>query len=225
MSETFLSFERDFCHYLNAIRKKTASLDSQSQAAKERTIGETLQEIVDAEKCVSTRQLRQMEIETFMMHPNTRLQLSSQVRKYREDIDREKRLCKKEEREHIETKQKETLMGSRLYSQDAPNQGLMTAQLISSQNDRLEHGRQAAHEAEGIAIVSMHELARQRETVKHTTQSVLCRQAREIGADLAGSSKLLGEMESRSHHHKAILLGVLVMLLAGLVVVLYFKFS
>jgi FtsZ-binding cell division protein ZapB len=225
MSETFLSFERDFCHYLNAIRKKTASLASMSQAAKERSVGETLQEIVDAEKCVRTSQLRQMEIETFMMHPNTRLQLSSQVRKYREDIDREKRLCKKEEREHIEIKQKETLMGSRLYNQDIPNQGLMTAQLISSQNDRLEYGRQAAHEAEGIAIVSMHELTHQRETVKHATQSVLCRQARDVGADLAGSSKLLGQMESRSRLHKAILLGVLVMLLAGVVVVLYFKLS
>mmetsp|Transcript_6567 Transcript_6567/g.11527 ORF Transcript_6567/g.11527 Transcript_6567/m.11527 type:complete len:171 (-) Transcript_6567:54-566(-) len=168
MSETFLSFERDFCHYLNSVRKKTAGLSTQSQTAKERTIEEALQEITDAEKC-----LRQMEIETFMMHPNTRLQLSSQVRKYRDDIDREKRLCKKEERNHMEMKRQETLMGSRLYNQDTFSKGLMTDQLISNQNEKLVQGLQSGHEAEGLAIDTLQNLAQQRETIKHTSQSVL----------------------------------------------------
>lgn len=172
MSETFLSFERDFCHYLNSVRKKTSGLTTQSQAAKARSIEEALQEIIDAEKCVRARQLRQMEIETFMMHPNTRLQLSSQVRKYRDDIDREKRLCKQEERNQIEMKRQETLMGSRLYDNDTQHKGLMTAQLIASQNDKLVQGRQAGHEAEVMAIGSLQDLSRQREVLQHTSTNV-----------------------------------------------------
>lgn len=171
MSEIFLSFERDFVDHLSSIRKMTSDLGTLSQTDKARTIEEALKEINDAEKCVRTRQLRQMEIETFMMNPTTRIQLSAQVRDYRDDIDNEKRLCKKEERDQIEIRRQETLMGARLYGHDESG-GFITAQLIGEQNIRLSLGQQTGHEAEGDALDSLQSLAQQRDSIKAGSQSV-----------------------------------------------------
>jgi hypothetical protein len=117
MSEMYRSFEHDFIKFTTAVRGRTGLLSSLSQGQpytdqKELAVREGLVEASEADKCVRSMQLRQMEIETFMLPVDKRALMQGEVRKYRDEIDSLKRLLRKEEGVLSTIKNKETLMGS-----------------------------------------------------------------------------------------------------------------
>jgi vesicle transport through interaction with t-SNAREs 1 len=110
----FQSYEEDFGRILNSLQKKIAQAPSQGPEMRQTAIAEGGKDLLEAEKCVSPSQLRQMEIELSMMPPAARPALSSQVRHYREDFERTKQNFRKEESRFSDQKSRETLMGARL---------------------------------------------------------------------------------------------------------------
>lgn len=182
MSEMFRSFEHDFIKYVNSIHRKTALLSTLPQGQpysdqKELTVSEGLVEATEADKCVRATQLRQMEIETFMLSVDKRALMQAEVRKYREDLDSQRKLLKRESGLLSNLKTKETLMGSAgavfltQYGAGTTSHFRGT-ELLLDQNARLEEGRRSALEAEGLAIGSMQSLKGQRDQIHKMSQNV-----------------------------------------------------
>jgi hypothetical protein len=110
----FQSYEEDFGRLLNSLQKKIATAPSLGNEVWESAISEGSKELQEAEKCVIYNQLRQMEIEISMMPASSRVSISSQVRRYRDDFDEVRRNFRKEETKFTDQKSRETLMGARL---------------------------------------------------------------------------------------------------------------
>lgn len=181
MSEMYRSFEQDFIKYLNSVHRRTALINTLTAGhlhtdQKDLAISEGLVEVVEADKCVSATQLRQMEIETFMLPVEKRSLMQAEVRKYREDLDSQKKLLKREEGLINTLKTKETLMGSSSSVSSkqafASRSQLRGTEMLLDQNARLEEGRRSALEAEGLAIGSMHALKGQRDQIHKMTSNV-----------------------------------------------------
>mmetsp|Transcript_8663 Transcript_8663/g.16936 ORF Transcript_8663/g.16936 Transcript_8663/m.16936 type:complete len:216 (-) Transcript_8663:23-670(-) len=214
MSEMYRSFEQDFIRYLNSVHRKTALLNTQAIEQKQLAVSEGKLEASEADKC-----LRQMEIETFMLPVEKRSLMQAEVRKYREDLDSQKKLLKREEELISTIRTKDTLMGSSssTFSGGSRSQ-LRGTELLLDQNARLEEGRRAALEAEGLAIGSMHALKGQRDQIHKMTQN-----AHEINDNLGGSNKLLTTMQRRAITNKLTMVGIVAMLLLAIGLVIYFK--
>ena len=110
----FQSYEQDFGKILNSLQKKITLAPSQGNEVRESAISEGGKEVQEAEKCVISIQLRQMEIELSMMSIGSRGLYASQVRRYRDDFEEVKRNFKNEESRYSDQKSRETLMGARL---------------------------------------------------------------------------------------------------------------
>lgn len=128
MSGTFQSFEQNFSRCLNSLQRKIQSFPTQTKELKEFALNEGFKELSDAEKS-----LRQMEIELTMMKQSDRLHLQSQIRKYKDDLERVKREFRAEEAAYADSKAKETLMGARLeYGGSENRENLLRSNLLLS---------------------------------------------------------------------------------------------
>ena len=98
----------------NSLQKKITLAPGQTNEVRESAITEGSKEVQEAEKCVLSIKLRQMEIELSMMSIGSRGLYASQVRRYRDDFEEVKRNFKNEESRYSDQKSRETLMGARL---------------------------------------------------------------------------------------------------------------
>jgi len=227
MSQTFSTYEQDFCRCINSIRKNTAGFANLPRGRlhidiKEATIHQTWTDVTEAEKSVSPTQLKQMEIEATMMQGPNRTQVQVQVRKYRDDFDTAKRNFRREEQVYTDQKGKETLMGSRING-DAPAQDnrislLASQKLAADQGYKLHEGVRVALEVEGVAIDTMNQLKVQRDKINHAAGG-----AREVSDNLSQGNRLINTMTKRAFTNKLIMLGLVALLLLAIGLVLYFK--
>ena len=110
----FQNYEEEFCKILNSLQNKIALASSQTNEVRESAIIKGSKEVQEAEKCVFSIKLRQMEIELSMMSIESRGLYSSKVRSYRGDFEEAKRNFKNEESKESDQKNRKILMGARL---------------------------------------------------------------------------------------------------------------
>lgn len=227
MSQTFSTYEQDFCRYINSIRKNTAGFANLSRGEfhidlKEATIHQTWNDAQEAEKSVTSPQLKQMEIEATMMQGPNRTQVQLQVRKYRDDFDQAKRNFRREEQVYTDQKGKETLMGSRINGDGLPQDNrvslLSSQKLAAEQGYKLHEGVRVALEVEGVAIDTMNQLKVQRDKITHASAN-----AREVSDNLSQGNRLINTMTKRAFTNKLITLGLIGLLIGAIGLVLYFK--
>lgn len=224
----FQSYEEDFGRLLNSLQKKIALAPNLGKEVWESAISEGAKELQEAEKCVINIQLRQMEIEISMMPSSSRVSISSQVRRYREDFEEVRRNFRKEETKFSDQKSRETLMGARLdnviISKGFGNQRekliQREGQMMSQQIMRLEQGKKAALEAESAAIESMSQLKGQRDVLERAIVN-----NREVGDNLSQGHRIINSIARKNIQNKLIMFGIAIILVGAIVFLVYIKLS
>ncbi|CAG9317311.1 VTI1_2 [Blepharisma stoltei] len=217
MSELFLSFEKDFCDYMNLIKSELQS-QFQSQETNGSIMSKIEKDIIEAEKC-----LRQMEIETSMMPANSRQSLQQEIRKFRNDLEIAKRQIRQEQALISDQKSKEMLMGTSLNKKNNNEQKerlLGANSLFIQQEGLIFEAKKYALEAENSSIEALSELKNQRETIQRSIQ-----RNREVNENLTKGNRLISLMQSRAIQNKLIVYGIMILLSACLMFLVYMKAS
>jgi len=119
-------------------------------------------------------------------------------------------------------------MGARLDNV-SPRQGLSgeyrerllnTNMMAMEQHAKLEQGKRTALEAEGVAIETMKNLQGQREQLERASYN-----NRDIADNLSRSNKLITTMTKRAIANKAIMFGVIALMVLLMIFIVYMKVS
>ena len=167
-----------------------------------------------------------MEIELAVMAPSNKANLSSQCRKYKENLEGIKRSLRVEEARYNESQNKETLMGPGFSSIGRPGFTNQKEKLLHQDEamfsglSKLEEAKRAGYSAEGYAIQSMNELKGQREKLEHSIQN-----NRDISDNISQGTRILNNMIRRNIQNKLVMFGIAFLLICAIVFLVYIKLS
>merc|ERR1719487_227014 len=210
-SEMFVSYEQDYKRNIASIKEGLESAKSCSDA------GEASRRLQDVMKHISETDqvLRQMELEVKTM-PAKKSDIGPKVRGYRAELQS----FSAEVRAQNEATSRRQLFtdGSGDLTREHEDRYRGTTQKIRETTNRVEEAKRTAMETENIGIEIMSDLRSQRETILRTQDHV-----RDVDSNLSRSRQLLISMGKRAATNKLILSGVIVMLVAAIIYVLYTK--
>ena len=92
--------------------------------------------------------------------------------------------------------------------------------MAMEQHAKLEQGKRTALEAEGVAIETMKNLQGQREQLERASYN-----NRDIADNLSRSNKLITTMTKRAIANKAIMFGVIALMVLLMIFIVYMKVS
>ncbi|KAK3270717.1 hypothetical protein CYMTET_20901 [Cymbomonas tetramitiformis] len=237
MSSMFDSYEREYCDLSTGISRKTQTLSSLSAAEKDPKLQEIQADVAEA-KALITR----MDLEARSLPVAAKTPLLAKLREYKEDLNKLKRDMTKAAATGVNDEARDELLsraelgsslpGFRLFKlldvSDGPSSSstsagqrerlLQTHEQLNMTGDRIRQGKQTLLETEELGVSILQDLHKQRETISHAREHL-----HDADDSIGRARKVLTSMSRRAMTNKLILALIIMLLLASIGIIIYFK--
>ncbi|EFJ49805.1 Qb-SNARE, VTI1-family [Volvox carteri f. nagariensis] len=220
----FHQYENEYCNKSTDISRKINSAITLSGETKRKKLVEVDADIKEADNII-----KKMDMEARSVAPERSKQLQNKVKEYKADL-----ASLREQLTKARTAAGSEYDAARAELSQNISQGLGIDYASSSQaqrdrmlsasakleqsNDRLQTGKKLLAETEELGSGILANLAAQREVIIHSRDTL-------HGADdnISKARKILSNMSRRMLQNKLIMFGIIGFLLAGIIIIIYFK--
>lgn len=214
----FDSYEREYCELSTGISRKTQTLSSLSAAEKDPKLQEIQADVAEA-KALITR----MDLEARSLPVASKTPMLAKLREYKEDLNKLKREMTKAAAAGVNDEARDELLsraelGSSSTSAGQRERLLQTHEQLNITGDRIRQGKQTLLETEELGVSILQDLHKQRETINHAREHL-----HDADDSIGRARKVLTSMSRRAMTNKLILALIIMLLLASIGVIIYFK--
>lgn len=224
-SALFEGYEKEYQEFSAAITRKTATVSSTGPNERRGVVAEVEGDITRADEL-----LKGMDLEARSLPATAKAPLMAKLRDYKNDLSKLKRQLKEATSSAAansnDARRADLLSRAELGDANVPTSGaqrqrlLDTTDTVNRTGERIQEGKRTLLETEELGVSILQNLHTQRQTIVHARDTL-------HGADdhLAKSRRILSVMSRRAMMNKAILFGVILMLIGCIGTIIYFKFG
>ena len=167
-------------------------------------------------------QIRRMDLEARSLPPDKKSPLLSKLREYKADLSKLKSDAKKSSSTNpdLSNRAELGLVGDHWSASSAAQRErlLATTDRINRAGDNIKQSKQTLLETEELGVSILQDLHRQRETITHARDTL-----HGVDDNITKSRKILSVMARRIMQNKAIMFGIIMLLVGSIGLVIYFK--
>merc|ERR1711937_76930 len=218
MSAIFDGYEREYCELSTQLGRKTSMLGSLSGDMRSQKVRDINNDLSEAEALI-----RRMDLEARSLPPDKKGPLLSKLREYKADLNKLKSDAKKASSSSSDMSNRAELglVGDHWSASSAAQRErlLATTDRINRAGDNIKQSRQTLLETEELGVNILQDLHRQRETIRHARDTL-----HGVDDNITKSRKILSVMARRIIQNKAIMFGIMLLLVGSIGLIIYFKF-
>lgn len=218
MSEVFDEYERAYCDASTAASRKVEAAKAAAGPERRSALTEAEASITEAEALV-----RRMDLEARSVAPASKAALLTKLKDYKADLAALKKECRGAASAATagEDARAELGLGDEFASTAAGQRQRLLDQTarVNASGDRIRQSRQTLAETEELGSEILGNLHRQRETIVHARDTLY-----EADDNIGTSRKVLVAMARRALTNKVIMGGVILVLIAAICLIVYYKF-
>merc|ERR1712224_932714 len=168
--------------------------------------------------------IRRMDLEARSLAPEKKTPLLSKLREYKADLNKLKADAKKASTftsSDSANRAELGLVGDSWSASSAAQRErlLATTDRINRTGDNIRQSKQTLLETEELGVSILQDLHRQRETITHARDTL-----HGVDDNITKSRKILSVMARRILQNKAIMIGIIMLLVGSIGLIIYFKF-
>ncbi|CAK9186059.1 unnamed protein product [Ilex paraguariensis] len=187
---------------------------------KKQNVSEIKAELDEAESL-----LRKMDLEARSLQPNVKAVLIAKLREYKSDLNNLKSEIKRIASTNLNQAARDELLESGMddaltVSTNQRERLLMSTERLNKSNDRIRESRRTMLETEDLGVSLLQDLHQQRQSLLHADNTL-----HGVDNNMSRSKKIFTAMSRRMSRNKWIIGAVIVVLLAAIILILYFKLS
>mmetsp|Transcript_7019 Transcript_7019/g.17929 ORF Transcript_7019/g.17929 Transcript_7019/m.17929 type:complete len:222 (+) Transcript_7019:179-844(+) len=218
MSAIFDGYEREYCELSTTLGRKTSQLGRVAGDVKVQKVKEVNDDVAEAEALI-----RRMDLEARSLPPNKKGPLLSKLREYKADLSKLKNDAKRASDMSSDGMNRAELglVGDSWSASSAAQRErlLATTDRINNTGERIRQSKQTLLETEELGVNILQDLHRQRDTIVHSRDTL-----HGVDDNITKSRKILSVMARRIMQNKAIMMGIILLLVGSIGMVVYFKF-
>merc|ERR1712072_1157915 len=218
MSAIFDGYEREYCELSTQLGRKISQLGSLSGDMRSQKVRDINNDLSEAEALI-----RHMDLEARSLPPDKKGPFLSKLREYKADLNKLKADAKKASSAggDMSNRAELGLVGDHWSASSAAQRErlLATTDRINRAGDNINQSRQTLLETEELGVNILQDLHRQRETITHARDTL-----HGVDDNITKSRKILSVMARRIMQNKAIMFGIIMLLVGSIGLVIYFKF-
>merc|ERR1712176_1401981 len=218
MSAIFDGYEREYCELSTQLGRKISQLGSLGGDTKQQKVSDINNDLSEAEALI-----RRMDLEARSLPPDKKSPLLSKLREYKADLSKLKSDAKKSSSTNADLSNRAELglVGDNWSASSAAQRErlLATTDRINRTGDNIRQSKQTLLETEELGVSILQDLHRQRETITHARDTL-----HGVDYNITKSRKILSVMARRIIQNKAIMFGIMLLLVGSIGLVVYFKF-
>merc|ERR1712188_22686 len=217
MSAIFDGYEREYCELSTQLGRKINQLGSLSGDMRSQKSRDITNDLSEADALI-----RRMDLEARSLPPDKKNPLLSKLREYKADLSKLKSDAKKSTSTNpdLSNRAELGLVGDHWSASSAAQRErlLATTDRINRAGDNIKQSRQTLLETEELGVNILQDLHRQRETITHARDTL-----HGVDDNITKSRKILSVMARRIMQNKAIMFGIIMLLVGSIGLVIYFK--
>ncbi len=219
MSVIFDGYEREYCELSTTLGRKCSTLNDLCGDIKSQKVKEVQNDLAEAEALI-----RRMDLEARSLAPEKKTPLLSKLREYKADLNKLKADAKKASTftsSDSANRAELGLVGDSWSASSAAQRErlLATTDRINRSGERIQQSKQTLLETEELGVSILQDLHRQRETIVHARDTL-----HGVDDNITKSRKILSVMARRIMQNKAIMYGIILLLVGSIGMLVYFKF-
>ncbi|CAL0317183.1 unnamed protein product [Lupinus luteus] len=220
MSNVFDGYERQYCELSANLTKKCTAATALNGEQKKQKVSEVKAGVDEAEALI-----RKMDLEARSLQPNIRAALLAKLREYKSDLNNLKNEVKKIVSGNINPSARDELLESGMAdaltaSADQRTRLMTSTDRLNKTSDRVKDSRRTMLETEELGVSILHDLHSQRQALLHAHNTL-----HGVDDNIGKSKKILTNISRRMNRNKWIISGIVLVLVAAIALILYFKLS
>lgn len=218
MSDAFEGYERQYCLLSANLSKKCTSAALLDGELKKQKVSEIKAGLDEAESLI-----RKMDLDARSLQPNIKVVLLAKLREYRSDLNNVKSGLKRISSDSQTVREElleSGLADTRSVSADQRTRLLTSTERLNNSSERIKESRRTMLETEDLGVSILQDLHQQRQSLLHTHDTL-----HGVDDNISRSKKVLTAISIRMSRNKWIIGLIIAVLVAAIILVLYFKLS